>query len=57
MQRADLPILSEQVPGGRHFRVAKDTPMNNFFLLMLDRMGVDTEQFGDSTGRRQLPSV
>jgi hypothetical protein len=28
----------------------RETPMCNLFLTMMDRMGVPTEQFGDSTG-------
>jgi hypothetical protein len=30
--------------------VAKQTPMANLMLAMLHRLGVDREQFGDSTG-------
>ena len=45
------------IPAGRHIRLSKDTPMNNLFLLMLDRMGVEMEQFGDSTGRLEIPSA
>jgi hypothetical protein len=26
------------------------TPMNNFYLTLLDKMGVQTEKLGDSTG-------
>jgi hypothetical protein len=29
----------------------RETPMCNLFLTMMDRMGVPTEHFGDSTGR------
>ena len=35
---------------GRHVRYAKDTPLANLYLDMLDRMGVHQERFGDSTG-------
>ena len=37
--------------GGRHLRYANGTPMTNLFLTMLDRLGVDREQVGDSTGQ------
>jgi hypothetical protein len=51
----DLPILL--VGGGGNFRLGthivypKDTPMTNLFLTMLDRMGVQPEKLGDSTGQ------
>ncbi|MFM7099950.1 MAG: DUF1552 domain-containing protein, partial [Verrucomicrobiota bacterium] len=52
----NLPVLLAGRAGGtitpgRHVRFAKDTPMANLFLEMLDRMGVQAERFGDSTGR------
>lgn len=37
--------------GGRHLRYADGTPMTNLFLTLLDRLGVQREQVGDSTGR------
>lgn len=51
----DLPILlagrgGGTVSPGRHVRYAKDTPLANLYLDMLDRMGVRQERFGDSTG-------
>jgi hypothetical protein len=51
----DLPILLAGKGGGslktgRHIRYPKDTPVNNLWLAMLDRMGAHTEQLGDSTG-------
>jgi hypothetical protein len=51
----DLPVLL--VGRGGHFRLGKhivypkDTPMTNLYLTLLDRMGVPSEQIGDSTGR------
>ena len=36
---------------GRHIRYADETPMTNLYMSMLDRMGVQVEQIGDSTGR------
>jgi len=52
----DLPVLLAGRGGGtlrsgRHIRYAKNTPMANLFLSMLDRMGAPAERFGDSTGR------
>jgi hypothetical protein len=35
---------------GRHVRFAKETPMTNLYLAMLERTGVTAERFGDSTG-------
>ena len=48
----DLPIalVGGQFPGNRHLRYAKNTPLNNLFLNVLDKAGVHTEHFGDSTG-------
>ncbi len=50
----DLPVLLAGRGGGafqtgRHLRFAKDTPMSNLYLSMLERMGVKEERFGDST--------
>jgi len=52
----NLPLLiagkaGGTLPSGRHLRFAPNTPMNNLFLSMLDRLGVPAEQIGDSTGR------
>ena len=52
----DLPVLlagrgGGTLQSGRHIRYAKNTPMANLFLSMLDRMGAPAERFGDSTGR------
>jgi hypothetical protein len=51
----DLPTLMVGRGGnsfkpGRHIVYRKETPMCNLFLTMMDRMGVHTEHFGDSTG-------
>ncbi len=55
----DLPILlagrgGGTIPGGRHLRYPKDTPLTNLYLAMLDRMGVAVPKFSDSTGRLEL---
>ena len=53
----DLPIVlagtaNGQVKGNRHLVYAKETPLNNLLLNMLDHAGVPhVEGFGDSTGR------
>jgi hypothetical protein len=36
--------------GGRHLRYPDHTPMANLLLTMLDKVGVKTDRFGDSTG-------
>ena len=50
-----LPIIlaggaSGRLKGGRHIRNTPDTTMSNLLLAMLDKLGVPTEKFGDSTG-------
>ncbi len=52
----DLPILLVGKGGGtlktgRHLRYPDNTPLNNLWISMLDRMGCGTEKLGDSTGR------
>ena len=57
----ELPILlvgggAGQIKGGRHIRFAKDTPMANLHLTVLDKMGIPAETLGDSTGKANLLS-
>jgi hypothetical protein len=52
----NLPLLlagggGGQIKGGRHLKYENDTPMANLLVSMLDKAGVATERFGDSTGR------
>jgi hypothetical protein len=52
----NLPILlagkgGGTVKSGRHIKYAKETPVNNLWLAMLDKVGGNVEQLGDSTGR------
>lgn len=52
----DLPILLAGRGGGRftpgnHVKFASETPLNNLFLSMLDSVGVDIPELGDSTGK------
>jgi hypothetical protein len=35
---------------GRHIHMDKETPINNLWLSLLDRMDCPIENFGDSTG-------
>jgi hypothetical protein len=51
----DLPIAllggkSAGIKGGRHLVFAKETPLANLWLAMLDRAGVSANRLGDSTG-------
>lgn len=54
----DLPIVMAgnaggAFPTGRHIRFSREVPMTNLFLTMLDRVGVNVESLGDSTGKLQ----
>ena len=51
----DLPVLlvgggNGWLKSGRHVTYPAETPMNNLFMSMLDRMGVQTETLGDANG-------
>ena len=53
--KRNLPILlagnaGGTVKTGRHIRYAKDTPLNNLWLSMLERVDVRVRFVGDSTG-------
>ncbi len=55
----NLPILlagrgGGHITPGSHTRFASETPLNNLYLTMLETVGVQTDQFGDSTGRLKL---
>ena len=52
----DLPVLlagkgGGTIASGRHIVSPKETPLNNLFLSMLDRMDAGVDSLGDSTGR------
>lgn len=52
----DLPTLMFGKGGGsfktgRRIVYRKETPISNMYLTMMDRMGVNVEHFGESTGR------
>lgn len=51
----DLPVILAGHGGGslhpgRHVRYATETPMNNLYLSLLERVGVQPEALGDGTG-------
>ncbi len=55
----NLPVAlvggaSGQMKGGRHIRYAKETPMTNLLLSMLDVVGARQDKLGDSTGQLSL---
>lgn len=57
----DLPLMvvgggAGQLKGGRHLRFTNDAPLANLHLTLLDKMGIDVERFGDSTGTLELLS-
>ena len=52
----DLPILlagrgAGTIETGRHLRYKRNTPLNNLYLSMLERMDVPVDRLGDSTGK------
>ena len=52
----DLPLLlagraGGTVKAGRHVACPENTPLNNLYLSMLDRVDVPTETLGDSSGQ------
>jgi hypothetical protein len=52
----NLPVLVAGKGGGaiqtgRHIRFNRETPLNNLYLSMLDRVGVPADKVGDSTGK------
>ncbi|MFM7149999.1 MAG: DUF1552 domain-containing protein, partial [Gemmataceae bacterium] len=52
----DLPILLMGKAGGtlkpgRHLVFPQNTPLNNLWLELLDRLNVEVDRFGDSNGR------
>ena len=51
----NLPVLvaggaAGAIEGGRHLRVAEETPLTNLQLAVLEKLGVHTETLGDSSG-------
>jgi hypothetical protein len=59
---SDLPLVlaggkSANIVGGRHIQYKPETPMTNFLLTMLDKVGVPADTLGDSTGKVELAGV
>jgi hypothetical protein len=55
----NLPILlagggAGSLKGGRHVRYNEGTPLTNFELTLLDKLGVPLDRLGDSTGKVDL---
>jgi hypothetical protein len=55
----DLPVILAGRGGGRvtpgsHLQFPTETPLNNLYLSMLESVGVDIDEFGDSTGKLKL---
>jgi hypothetical protein len=51
-----LPILlagrgGDTIHSGRHVRYEKETPLNNLYLSMLDRIDSSVDTLGDAAGR------
>lgn len=51
---SELPIVlaggaSGRVTGGKHVRVAEETPIANLLVTMIDKLNVPVDAFGDST--------
>jgi len=58
----NLPIIlagrgDGSLQPGRHIVYPKGTPITNLYLTLLDRMGVNAEKIGDSTGRVEQLTV
>jgi hypothetical protein len=56
---APLPIVlvggaAGRLKGGRHLRVAPNTPLSNLQVAMLHKIGIEEQSFGDSTGVVEL---
>jgi hypothetical protein len=54
-----LPVVlaggaSGQLNGGRHMTYAPHTPMSNLLLSMLDKLGIQADKHGDSTGKLEI---
>jgi hypothetical protein len=54
-----LPVVlaggaSGQLNGGRHMTYAPHTPMSNLLLSMLDKLGIQADKHGDSSGKLEI---
>lgn len=55
----DLPIVvagkgGGSIESGRTLHLPKETPLNNLFLSMAERVGAEISELGDSTGKLQI---
>ena len=55
----DLPVVLVAggvagIRGGGHIRFPQNTPMANLYLTLLEKLGMEVDQFGDSTGKLDL---
>jgi len=55
----DLPIIlagrgGGTIQTGRYVKLQKETPLNNLFLSMSERMGASIDRIGDSSGKLDL---
>ncbi len=53
---SNLPLVlaGGTANAGRHLQIEKGTPVTNLFVSMLNGAGIETDKFGDSTGRVTL---
>lgn len=55
----DLPVIvaghgGGRLTPGRHVKFADKTPMTNLYVRMLQELGIQADQFGDSTGKLDI---
>ena len=58
----NLPVMllgggSGHLKGGRHLRIPEETPLSNMHMAIMDKLNINVEKFGDSTGKLNLLSM
>jgi hypothetical protein len=58
----DLPIMllgggTGRLKGNNHIQYPKDTPVANLYLTLLDKLDIEADKFGDSSGTLDELSV
>lgn len=58
----NLPILlvgggTGQLKGDQHIVYPDGTPISNLYLAIMDKLGIEVDKFGDSTGKLNLATV
>jgi hypothetical protein len=58
----NLPVLllgggTGQLKGNRHIQYPDETPISNLYLTVMDKLGIQADKFGDSSGKVNLLSV